>query len=90
MGFLSPKIACTHEHRKIDLYLLTDVDIPFVQDGTRDGEHIREHMHQRFLSELERLKKPFFVLSGSLEARLRVAIGLCDRELKAPSLLAED
>ena len=28
--------------RHYDLYLLTDVDIPFVQDGFRDGEHIRE------------------------------------------------
>ena len=32
-------IAASHRH---DLYLLTDCDLPFVQDGLRDGESIRE------------------------------------------------
>lgn len=38
---------------RVHLYLLTAPDVPFVQDGFRDGEHIREWMHQRFLEQLE-------------------------------------
>ena len=35
-------------HGKCDLYLLTGEEIPFVQDGLRDGEHIRQEMHRWF------------------------------------------
>lgn len=38
-------IAATNRH---DLYLLTDYDFPFVQDGLRDGESTRECMTKRF------------------------------------------
>ncbi|KXK07830.1 MAG: Trifunctional NAD biosynthesis/regulator protein NadR [Microgenomates bacterium OLB22] len=67
--------------RHYDHYILTDTDIPFVQDGTRDGEHIRQQMHEQFIARLSELGKPFTIVSGSREARLKVAIGICDRVL---------
>lgn len=70
----SSKVDRFAKNRKYDLYLVTDVDIPFVQDGTRDGEHIREWMHQRFVAELQKRKLPFVILSGSHEKRLGEAI----------------
>ncbi len=60
------------------LYLLTDVDIPFIQDGTRDGEHIRHGMHRRCVAWLTECGLPFTLLSGPLEERLRVATRLVD------------
>ena len=48
MGSGSPDveaIAASHRH---DLYLLTSCDLPFVQDGLRDGETIRQWMTKRF------------------------------------------
>ena len=33
---------------RTNLYLLTGDEIPFVQDGLRDGEHLRHHMHDWF------------------------------------------
>jgi HTH-type transcriptional regulator, transcriptional repressor of NAD biosynthesis genes len=67
--------------RHYDHYLLTDTDISFVQDGTRDGEHIRQQMHERFIARLTEEGKPFTVVSGSREERLKKAIVPCDRVL---------
>jgi HTH-type transcriptional repressor of NAD biosynthesis genes len=64
--------------RKYDLYILTDTDIPFVQDGIRDGEHIRQWMHDRFRDELSGLATPMLVVAGSHEHRLAAAIARID------------
>jgi NadR type nicotinamide-nucleotide adenylyltransferase len=59
--------------RHYDLYLVTDIDTPFVQDGTRDGEHIRHWMHTRFLEELDRQQRHFALVAGSREERMATA-----------------
>ncbi len=82
MGFISPEVGAISSGRKYDLYLLTNVDIPFSQDGTRDGEHIRFNMHRRFEEELNKRNKPYILLSGNYQARLKTAIEACDRVLK--------
>ena len=65
-------------HRVPDLYLLTDVNTPFEQDGTRDGELIREWMHDAFLTELQARNLPFRFLTGTHEARFQLAINYID------------
>lgn len=79
MNFWSPeveKIAGAAQH---EYYLLTDIDIPFVQDGTRDGEHIRSKMHQRFIEELNKRGKSYIVLSGNRQHRLKKASKFIER-----------
>ena len=83
MGRTSNLVSDIGDKSKADLYLLTDVDIPFVQDGTRDGEHIRDWMHQRFVDELKNRNYPFVVLSGKHEDRFREAISAVDSVMKA-------
>jgi NadR type nicotinamide-nucleotide adenylyltransferase len=61
---------------RCDLYLLTGDEIPFVQDGLRDGEHIRHQMHQWFEAALARQGAPWQLLRGSPENRLREALEL--------------
>lgn len=61
-------------HRRPDLYLLTDVNIPFVQDGLRDGEAIRHEMHLKFIEELEKQAVPWKLISGSRQGRVAAAI----------------
>jgi NadR type nicotinamide-nucleotide adenylyltransferase len=63
------------DSRHYDLYLLTGNDIPFVQDGFRDGEHIRDWMHGRFVEELTRTGRRFVSLCGPHEERLATAVG---------------
>ncbi len=79
LGVQSPQVVAAASGRRMDLYLLTDVNIPFVQDGLRDGEHIRVAMHRRFIEELTRLGKTYLLVSGSHEARLNAAKQSCDK-----------
>lgn len=60
-------------HRRPDLYLLTDVKTPFEQDGTRDGELIREWMHETFVKELNRDSRNYLPLVGNRDERLEIA-----------------
>lgn len=84
VGSMSPEVARLGAGREYAWYFLTGDEIPFVQDGTRDGEHVRHRMHQRFQEELRRQGKDFTLLSGGPEERLRQAAAVCDRLLADP------
>jgi NadR type nicotinamide-nucleotide adenylyltransferase len=75
--------------RRPDLYLLTDIDTPFVHDGTRDGEHVREWMHETFVEELRARSLPHRRVSGSHGERMSRAVGYIE-ELLAARRRAED
>lgn len=65
-----------------DVYLLTDhAGVPFVQDGTRDGEHIRQEMTGWFASALEETGRPWAFLTGSVAERVDLAIKTIDKIL---------
>ncbi len=81
VGHIAKEVEEVSVGRKCDLCFLADTDIPFVQDGLRDGEKIRKSMQERFRQELERRKKPYIVLSGSHEQRMKKAIEICDKLL---------
>jgi HTH-type transcriptional regulator, transcriptional repressor of NAD biosynthesis genes len=83
MGRTSNLVSDIGDKASADLYLLTDVDIPFVQDGTRDGEHVRHWMHRRFVDELTNRHYPFVVLSGKHEDRLKEAISAVNSVMKS-------
>jgi HTH-type transcriptional regulator, transcriptional repressor of NAD biosynthesis genes len=56
-------------------YLLSDWrDVPFENDGLRDGEHIREWMHQTFAARLAAQSAPWRVIEGTLEERIAQAL----------------
>lgn len=63
---------------RIDLYLLSGLDVPFQQDDIREGEHSREHMHARLLEELQKSGIAIVELSGGVEERERTAIAAID------------
>ena len=83
LGARSPEVERIADARRPDLYLLTDVGTPFVQDGTRDGEHVRGWMHQTFLEELRARSRPFRLLTGPHERRLREAAAAVEELLGA-------
>lgn len=56
---------------RCDLYVLTGAEIPFVQDGLRDGEAIRMEMHGWFAAALRAKGSRWIDASGSLGERLR-------------------
>jgi NadR type nicotinamide-nucleotide adenylyltransferase len=76
------------QQSKSDLYLLTAPDVPFVQDGFRDGQHIRNWMHDRFAEQLTNLHQRdpavrIVQICGSFEQRLATAIASVDRMLSS-------
>ena len=66
--------AVAREHRRPDLYLLTDIGTPFFQDGTRDGELIREWMHRTFVDELTADGRRFVPVAGTPAERIAAAL----------------
>lgn len=81
LGKVSRSVESLANNRKYDLYIVTDIDIPFVQDGTRDGEKIRTWMHKRFLEKLEKKGRRYIVVSGSRAKRLKRAVLEIDKSV---------
>ncbi len=78
MGERSNQVEAISVRRRYDLYILTGDEIPFEQDGTRDGEHIRHDMHKRFIERLKEEGKNYIIVTGSKEERLKKAIDAID------------
>lgn len=69
--------------RRGDIYLLTDHEgVPFIQDGTRDGEHIRAEMTSWFAHGLEQSHRPWVFLTGSLQERVQLSLLAIDSAVK--------
>jgi HTH-type transcriptional regulator, transcriptional repressor of NAD biosynthesis genes len=82
MGARSPEVeGIAARHRRPDLYILTDIGTPFVQDGTRDGEHVRGWMHETFVAELRAQRRFYRCVSGTRGERLRQSVGYIEELL---------
>ncbi len=78
LGARSAAVEAIAASRSYDLYLLTSDDIPFVQDGTRDGEHLRGWMTGRFRAALATRSEPVVEVTGSRQERLAAAVAAID------------
>jgi HTH-type transcriptional repressor of NAD biosynthesis genes len=74
MGSTTKQMAAIAADDKADLYIITGDEIPFVQDGIRDGEHIRHTMHRWFMHRIKRTGIPYVIVHGSTKDRLATAI----------------
>jgi NadR type nicotinamide-nucleotide adenylyltransferase len=65
-----------YESQPSHLYLLCDLDVPWVADRIRDSgsEERRKWFHRRFIEEFERRGLPYVLLSGSPEQRWQKAV----------------
>lgn len=68
---------------KVDLYIITGDEIPFVQDGIRDGEHLRHRMHRWFVSHVKKTGVPYKVVTGSRKERLASAVAAARKTIKS-------
>ncbi len=81
LGHFSPAVDAIAASQRPSLYLLTGDEIPFVQDGIRDGEAIRHQMHAHFVQELSAGSVPWHLLRGGRNERLETAIALVENLL---------
>lgn len=85
--FLTVKIWCDHlfgqtpqpvldalQNADYDLYLLMDIDLPWVDDPLRDFPDLREHFMQVWHQELQAIGANYQVVSGLNEHRVENAI----------------
>ena len=53
-------------HNEKKIYILMKPNVPFVQDGLRDGEHIREWMYTRFVEELHEKNMKYYIIDSPI------------------------
>jgi NadR type nicotinamide-nucleotide adenylyltransferase len=70
LGCLSTPVDELAASRRYAMYILTGDDIPWVQDGTRDGEHVRAWMTERFRAALSSRTEPWLEVTGTPANRL--------------------
>lgn len=89
LGRPTPSVLARAAEWRPDLYLLTGDEIPFVQDGMRDGEAIRHDMQDRFRQVLDEAGVAWIEVRGSREQRLADAVTRIDELLAGGWLLAD-
>lgn len=60
--------------QKYDLTLLTNIDIPWIEDPQRDAPHLREYFLDWFKREFEKRGRSYVLISGLNEERLQRAV----------------
>lgn len=78
VGSISPTVEAAAANHRPALYVLTGDEIDFVDDGLRDGAHIRHAMHQRFRELLAAGPTPWLEVRGSVAARADAANRMID------------
>ena len=72
---LLDEAARAHQY---DLFFLTDIDVPWEDDGLRDSPEGRESVFSVFKQSLIDNKKPFITLTGDKETRLNKAVTILE------------
>ena len=81
-GFCDPLLEKYAIENKYDLYILTDIDIPWVKDDLRDRPNNREEMFNAFKKALIKYNKPYVLVSGNIDNRMQIATKEIDELLK--------
>ena len=72
MGYYSDELLNIYKtHPKPYLVFLMKPDVEFVQDGTRDGEHIRQDMYMDFIEKLNENNIKYSIIEGNYNKRFK-------------------
>lgn len=63
---------------KYDLYLLCDVDVPWEEDPQREHPHMRAYFFEKYRYELDHMRFPYVIVSGSWGERFSKAVTYID------------
>jgi NadR type nicotinamide-nucleotide adenylyltransferase len=81
LGSRAPEVEAIARSRTYDLTFLTAAEIPWVQDGDRNSNEVRQRMQRRFEEELAARPEPVVELRGTLETRLATAVDAIETHL---------
>lgn len=79
LGYCPDWIRQAADRRNYDLYLLTDIDVPWVAEPQRVGDHLRADFLRRLRRELESRGRDYKLVSGSYKERLQRAAQTIER-----------
>ena len=81
-GTCDPILETNALKNSYDLYFLTYIDTPWEADDLRDKPNERERMFKAFEETLIKYNKPYVLLKGNKQERLKLAIKHIDNLLK--------
>ena len=81
-GSCDPLLDKYARKNKYDLYFLTYIDVPWEADDLRDKPNERERMFKAFETALKTYNKPYVLLKGNKQERLKLAIEHIDNLLQ--------
>ncbi len=88
-GSCDPMLEKFSIENTYNLYFLTYIDIPWKKDDLRDRPEHRKDMFDAFHNELIKHNRPFVLLKGDKEERLKIAIEEINKLLKVRVMLTE-
>lgn len=77
-GFVDPILDKAAIANSYDLYFLTYIDTPWEEDDLRDRPELRIEMFNAFEHALKKYHRPYILLQGNKETRLKTAIAAID------------
>lgn len=77
-GFVDPLLNEFATKNTYDIYFLTYIDTPWEEDDLRDRPEQREEMFNAFKNALEKYNRPYLLLKGDNETRLKKATQIID------------
>ena len=81
-GFVDSDLNKAAVKNSYDLYLLTHIDTPWEADDLRDRPEQRKEMFDAFENALKKYDRPYILLKGDKQTRLKTAIKAIDDLLK--------
>lgn len=78
-GFVDPILDKAAKNNTYDLYLLTFIDTPWEEDDLRDRPGLRREMFTAFENALKKYNRPYVLLEGNKETRLKIAVNAIDQ-----------
>lgn len=80
-GACDKEILSLIQSRTYDLYLLTYIDIPWVDDPLREHPENRQELYEIYLREMKAQSTPFVEIKGEREQRTKTAIEAVEKYL---------
>ncbi|WP_340199679.1 AAA family ATPase [Ascidiimonas sp. W6] len=81
VGNCNPLLEKYALQNKYDLYLLTNIDVPWEKDDLRDKPDNREEMFIYFKQALDLYQRPYILIKGSRKERFQIAVSIIDKLL---------
>lgn len=82
-GFVDKKLNKAANKNQYDLYLLTYIDTPWEEDDLRDRPELRLEMFNAFEKALKDHNRPYILLKGDRDTRLKNATEAIDKIIAA-------